>query len=181
MKKNNEVLVAEVVCAHGIRGYIKARFHTENSRNLEKLNTFFAFDGKSNQKIELKIVKGLEKNIAICSVKIDGKIVDNRNVAEEISKSKIYVNRNDLPKIEEDDTFYIVDLIGLEVRDDAGISIGKISGVFDFGAGDIIEIKLNNSKEITYPFKNEFFPEMKDDFVVLKMSKEDKSHYLESK
>ena len=40
MKENNEILVAEVVCAHGIRGFVKLRFYTEESKNLEKLKTF---------------------------------------------------------------------------------------------------------------------------------------------
>jgi len=177
MKKNNEILVAEIICAHGIKGHSKVRFYTENAKSLENLNTFFR---KSKEKIELKIIKELEKNILICSVKFDDKVVDNRNLAEEISKSKIYVNREDLPKIEEEDTFYIADLIGIDVRDERGINIGKITGVFDFGAGDIIEIRLKNSREITYPFKEEFFPEANNEFVVLKMPEEDKADYLES-
>ena len=40
------------------------------------------------------------------------------------------------------DEFYLADLEGLDVKNDAGETLGKAVKVYDFGAGPILEIDL---------------------------------------
>ncbi len=42
---------------------------------------------------------------------------------------------------EDEDEFYLADLVGLEVRDETGAKTGTVSAVHNFGAGDILEIR----------------------------------------
>jgi 16S rRNA processing protein RimM len=54
---------------------------------------------------------------------------------------ELYVPRERLPAIDEDDTFYVADLVGLDAVSADGSALGMVTAVHNFGAGDIIEIK----------------------------------------
>jgi len=62
-----------------------------------------------------------------------------REDMQKMKSTKLYVPRDALPPLE-DDEFYYADLIGLPVEDLQGDLLGKVKSVQDFGAGDILEI-----------------------------------------
>ena len=51
-----------------------------------------------------------------------------------------YVDRDRLPPPEDEDEFYLADLIGLSAVTPEGEVLGTVKSVQDFGAGDILEI-----------------------------------------
>ena len=51
----------------------------------------------------------------------------------------LHVPHSALPELDEDE-FYYSDLIGLDVENLEGETLGKIKSVQDFGAGDLLEI-----------------------------------------
>ena len=53
---------------------------------------------------------------------------------------RVYVDRDRLPPTE-DDEYYLDDLIGLEAVDETGAPAGIVAAVYNFGAGDLIELK----------------------------------------
>jgi hypothetical protein len=68
--------------------------------------------------------------------------INDRNAAEALNGLELYVERDNLPDEElEEDEFFYADLEGLEALDDQGVSYGTVTGVFDFGAGDLLELK----------------------------------------
>ena len=71
-----------------------------------------------------------------------------------------------MPEIEEEE-FYFADLIGLPVVNMKQEVIGKVGGVHNFGAGDIIEISAPEKKSELYPFTKELFPEITAEHVVM--------------
>ena len=52
-----------------------------------------------------------------------------------------YVDRDRLPAADEDE-FYFADLIGLAAVDPRGETLGEVIAMHNFGAGDIVELKL---------------------------------------
>ncbi|MDG1859036.1 MAG: ribosome maturation factor RimM, partial [Emcibacteraceae bacterium] len=73
----------------------------------------------------------------------------------------LYVDRSVLPKLEEEGDFYFEDLIGLKAKDQNGDLFGTVDGVFNFGAGDIVEVNLATEKgKKMYPFTDEIVPEV---------------------
>ena len=66
-------------------------------------------------------------------------IVD-RNAAETLRNTDLFVPRDRLPPIEEADTFYHADLVGLVAVEHDGAALGTITAIHNFGAGDLIEI-----------------------------------------
>ena len=64
-----------------------------------------------------------------------------------------------MPEPEEEDEFYVEDLIGLNVLEN-GESIGIIKSVRDHGAGDLVEIEFSNGKTDYFAFSLANFPEV---------------------
>lgn len=66
--------------------------------------------------------------------------VEGREAAEALRNTDLYVPRERLPPVEEADTWYHADLIGLRALTADGNPLGTVTAVHNFGAGDIIEI-----------------------------------------
>ena len=63
----------------------------------------------------------------------------DRTAAEALRGTELYVPREKLPETDADE-FYYVDLIGMTAKTPDGKILGKIAGVHNFGAGDMLEI-----------------------------------------
>ena len=58
----------------------------------------------------------------------------------------------------DEDEFLYADLIGLKVQDETGHDWGHVAAVFEFGAGDILEIKCADGKLRMIPFSKAAVP-----------------------
>jgi 16S rRNA processing protein RimM len=66
--------------------------------------------------------------------------IATREEAEARRGLRLFVDRARFPAIEDEDEFYIADLIGLAVVSPTGERLGRIRTVQNFGAGDLLEI-----------------------------------------
>lgn len=159
--ENKLILLGVISAAHGIRGDVLIKPYTEKPENLAKLRVT---DSDGNV-VAIKIIRNNKKNELIC------RIADctDRNQAEDLKGTKLYCGREDLPEIAEEE-FYIEDLRGLDVLDENEKTIGTISDVVNYGAGDIIEIKFEDGSAEMFPFTKELFPTVEKDHVVFARS-----------
>jgi 16S rRNA processing protein RimM len=87
--------------------------------------------------------------------------IGDRGAAETLRNLKLYIPRARLPKIEDADTFYHADLVGLLAVTPDGEELGTISAVHNFGAGDVIEIKPGAGGEpLLLPFTAAIVPKI---------------------
>ena len=91
---------------------------------------------------QFHFVRVLKQNIIIA--KIDG--INDRNTIESLRGTELYISRDELPKLKENE-YYQSDLIGFDVIRD-GEKIGIVDGFQNFGAGDIIE--LDNGEMVSF-------------------------------
>ena len=68
-----------------------------------------------------------------------GTPVADRNAAEKLVNTRLYVERDRLPE-PEDDEFYLADLVGLQAVAPDGSALGRVDVVHDYGAGASLEI-----------------------------------------
>ena len=66
--------------------------------------------------------------------------------------------RERLPELSED-TFYHRDLIGLSVSLSQGQTLGKVHALYNFGAGELLEVKTLKGTSMI-PFTHAMVPEM---------------------
>jgi 16S rRNA processing protein RimM len=86
--------------------------------------------------------------------------VNDRNAAEALKGVALYVDRARLPSAEEGE-FYHADLVGLAAEDREGHRIGTVVAVENYGAGDILELRLEGSRQTEMiPFADAFVPEV---------------------
>jgi 16S rRNA processing protein RimM len=85
--------------------------------------------------------------------------VEDRDAAQALAGTRLFVDRSVLPPPEADE-FYHADLIGLRVELPDGRALGTVSALHNFGAGDIIEIALPSGKRPLLPFDRATVPEV---------------------
>ena len=161
--KDKRVCIGKIVAAHGIKGEVKVLSYTLNGADIDKYGEAENF--AKTRKFNIKVVGSSKGSYR---VKIKG--IDNRNDAETLVGTELYVARDVLPKLE-DDEYYFSDLIGLKVcLKTKENEIGKVVCFDDFGAGTIMEIKLNNQKETELlPFTMEYVPtiNLKEGYIIV--------------
>jgi 16S rRNA processing protein RimM len=83
--------------------------------------------------------------------------IATRNDAEKLNGIELYVPREKLPAIDNDE-YYHADLIGLTAVNAADEPLGRVVAIHNFGAGDIIEIAPPKGATMLLPFTNAVVP-----------------------
>ena len=150
--KTKLVHLGTIIGVHGVRGFVKIKTFTTTPEDIVAYGPLSTHDGATTYSIHLK---HMSKGMVVAHV--EG--VTDRNQAENLKGTKLYVPAAKLPSLEEDE-FYYADLEGLEARTiGSGNIIGTISEIHDFGAGDFLVIlDADGTKEYTIPFTKEAVP-----------------------
>ncbi len=159
----NKVCLGAIVGVHGIKGEVKVKCFSDDEKNL---GSYGVLSNEAGDKtFSVKIV-GHSKELL--RVKIKG--VDDRNTAETLIGTGLYVNRDALPNLAEDE-FYHTDLVGLDAKNVAGDIIGVVNALYNFGAGDLIELKMNDGSLEMLPFTSSYVPtiNIKERFIIVEM------------
>jgi 16S rRNA processing protein RimM len=141
MRKPTEkrICVAQIGAAHGLRGGVHLRSFTEQQDAFAQYGPLETEDG--SRRLDIDSVKPSKDGF---TVRFIG--VTRREQAEALRNLNLYVDRDRLPAAE-DGEFYHADLIGLAAVTPQGDVLGEVIALHDFGAGDIVELKLAASGE----------------------------------
>jgi 16S rRNA processing protein RimM len=152
------IVIAKITSVHGIKGFVKLLSFATDPADFAKYSSK-VFDAKNNP-YKIKIISQVPGgNNDLFIVKIDG--VEDRNAAELLRNTELFIKRSDLKKAKKDE-FYYVDLIGLEVLNTNREKIGKVLAVNDFGAGGVVDIEFDKDLKNTesFAFTHQTFPEV---------------------
>ncbi|MBZ9817583.1 ribosome maturation factor RimM [Mesorhizobium sp. CA7] len=157
-KLENPVQMAVIGAAHGIKGELRVKTFTGDPLALADYGPLYARDGRAFQITDIRPAG------TVVVVRFKG--VGDRNAAEALAGTVLFVDRSVLPDDGEEDEFYHADLIGLDVRDDTGV-IGRVVAVHNFGGGDILDVTLAGRKGVLIPFTQAAVPHVSiaDGFV----------------
>ncbi|TPK71704.1 ribosome maturation factor RimM [Mesorhizobium sp. B2-4-15] len=151
-KPQNPVQMAVIGAAHGIKGELRVKTFTGEPMALADYGPLYARDGRAFQITDIRPAN------TVVVVRFKG--VNDRNAAEALAGTELFVDRSMLPDDGEEDEFYHADLIGLEIRDDTGAAIGKVVAVHNFGGGDILDVTLAGRKGVLIPFTQAAVPQV---------------------
>lgn len=139
--------VGKIVNTHGIKGEVKAIPLTDNPRRFNKLKWAYVSKEISNEMPKFDIVSVKHhKNFVI--LKFSG--IDDMNAAEKLKEHFVIIDRKDAVKLPKD-TFFICDLIGMNVFDTEEKKLGALTDVLSTGSNDVYVVKSDNNKEILIP------------------------------
>jgi len=148
----DRICVARIGAAHGVRGEVKLWSFTEDPAAVATYGPLETQDGA--QRFEIEALRPAKDHFV---ARIAG-VVD-RDAAEKLRNLELFIPRTRLPKIDDADTFYHADLIGLEVVTLDGTQVGTVHALHNFGAGDIIEIvPIGSGDPLMLPFNETTVP-----------------------
>lgn len=153
----DRVCLAAIAGAHGVRGLVKLKAFTERSEDALAYGPLEDEAGTRRFEVTLKGRAGGKAGDLLLAA-IAG--VETREAAEALRGIRLYVARAALPEIEEEETFYHADLVGLAAVDRDGKARGRIKAVQNFGAGDLLEIEDAEGGSFFLPFNKEAVPEV---------------------
>jgi 16S rRNA processing protein RimM len=131
---------------HGVRGELRVKSYTQDPA------TISAYEGLTDRtgRAIFKLTAARVMHDRMLVVRVAG--VDSRQDAENLAGVELFVAREKLPPLP-DDEFYHDDLVGLEALTDAGGRIGRVVALHNFGAGDILEIApASGGETLMLPF-----------------------------
>lgn len=138
---NKYILIGKVTTAHGVKGAVKIISFAENP---EDIFNYRVFD-KNGEVVKLKKIGVLSSGLFISQINE----INDRNEAEKLRNFELYIEASDLKKLS-DNEIYINELIGAKVESNG--KFGKVMNVYNYGAGDIMEIKWEDGNSMDIPF-----------------------------
>ncbi|HML08184.1 MAG TPA: ribosome maturation factor RimM [Xanthobacteraceae bacterium] len=156
-KSGRRICLGQIGAPHGVRGEVRLRSFTSDPGAIAGYGLLETEDGRTIAIERLQAAKDHFKHHFIA--RLSG--VHDRSAAERMTNVKLYVPRERLPEPSGADEFYHADLIGLAVCDPAGKRLGTVAAIYNFGAGDLIEVERAGAKSTQLlPFDAATVPEV---------------------
>lgn len=137
--------VGQIVNTFGVSGEVKVYPYTDDIKRFSKLKSVYIEKKSGMQEYKIQNVR-YHKNMVI--IKFEN--VENMNDAELLKNCYLKIDRKDAIKLPKD-TFFIADLIGLDVYTDEGKLLGKVEDIYSTGSNDIYVVKDELGKQVLLP------------------------------
>lgn len=137
--------VGQIVNTFGVKGMLKVKPFTDDANRFEELKKVYICKKEKLEEVEIEEVK-YHKDMVLLKVKG----IDDMNEAEKIKGLYLKIDRKNAKKLPKD-TYFIADLLGLQVYSDTGELLGKVDDIFRTGANDVYVIKDEKGKQLLLP------------------------------
>jgi len=135
MPDGARICLGQIGAPHGVRGQVRLRSFTSDPVAIAAYGSLQTEDGRI---LQLKSLRPAKDHFVAAFAGIC-----DRDAAGRLANAKLYVPRERLPQLADADEYYHADLIGLEAVDRDGRRRGRVVAVHNFGAGDLIEVRLD--------------------------------------
>jgi 16S rRNA processing protein RimM len=144
-----ELTVGRVVKAHGVTGEIVVEVRTDDPEIRFAPGAALRAKGSDDRERNY-VIEAVRVHGGRLLVRLEG--VAGRDAADALRGSLFVIDAEDLPPIEEPDTYYDHQLEGLRVRTTAGRDIGTVAEVLHTAAGELLAVNRDEAGELLVPF-----------------------------
>ena len=134
--------VGVISSTHGVRGEVKVFPTTDDVKRFKRLKEVILDTGKEELMLEIESVKFFKQFVIL---KFKG--FDNINDIEKYKTKSLYVTRANAVRLRKDE-YFIADLQGLTVIDEAEQVIGTLRDVMETGANDVYIVDMTDGREV---------------------------------
>ena len=152
-EENNLIFIGVVGNAKGLKGNVQINYFSKDLEKFKSYEYFYLGEKKEKYKVQKHFISGESFSLKFFDI-------NSREEAEVLKKKDVFIDSNQLNKLGVEN-WYQSDLIGLSVETPKGDLIGEIRAIYNFGAGDVIEIKLISGKVEMIPFTKDFVIDVK--------------------
>lgn len=146
------VLVGVFGAPQGVKGELRVKSFTGEPRDIGTYGPWTTADG--SRAFKVLSLRPLKDDMLVA--RIEG--IEDRDAAARLTHTELFIPRDRLPPPEPDE-FYHIDLIGLRAEDEDGRALGRVRGIENHGAGDIMEIEPEKPGDtLLVPFTLAFVP-----------------------
>ncbi len=160
--ESNMLLLGKFGAAQGLKGEIRLQSYTADPF---AIGSYGPLMSDNNRRFEITHLRA-GKNILIARVKN----ITDRTAAERLTNLPLYIDRALLGQIQEENEYFHADLVGLDVKTSDNLLLGKILALFNFGAGDMLEIRPSEGGiSVMLPFTKAAVPDinLNDKYVIV--------------
>ncbi len=148
------VCLGRAIGARGLKGEVRIKTFTEDPLAIGAYGPLQ--DEARTRQFEISNVQTAKDGVV---ARLKG--VSTREQADALKGVEFFVDRDRLPDVEDDSTFYFEDLIGLVAINENGSALGQVVAVQNFGAGDLLEVRpATGGATVLVPFTREIVPDI---------------------
>jgi 16S rRNA processing protein RimM len=142
MDDDSLIIIGKIVAPHGVRGDVRVIPLTDFPERFYKLKSVLLDDGK---KLNVSDARAYNQQILL---KFQG--LDDRTAVDPLKGKLIQVTKKDLVKLPEGH-YFIFDIVGLKVYDEAGVFLGAVTDVLSTGSNDVYITEQEGHKPLLIP------------------------------
>ncbi|MDO9555433.1 MAG: ribosome maturation factor RimM [Atribacterota bacterium] len=139
------IMIGKVVSTQGNKGEVNVLPLTDSIDRFKNLDNVFLRNKNSQTILNVEKIR-IKKDMVI--LKLKG--IENIEEAKVIVGSFLEVERKNAVKLSKD-TYFIFEIIGLEVYDENNIFLGKVENVISTGSNDVYVVKSKDKEELFIP------------------------------
>lgn len=142
---NKFIAIGKIVNTQGNRGEVRVIPLTDFPERFAGTERVYL---QQNGRFETRLVEKTYQHKKFIIVKLAG--VDDMNAGEALKGALVMIPREELMPLPED-TFYIFDIVGLEVVTTEGRFLGHVKEVLQTGANDVYVVERNARRPLLIP------------------------------
>ncbi|GAB7527427.1 ribosome maturation factor RimM [Paraburkholderia sp. 2C] len=147
---DDAIEVGAIVDAYGLKGWVKLAAHAGGGQGGDALlnaKRWWLLKAPQHGQLQGGARAQDRKSVPVKQSKVHGDSIvaqlgglADRDEALLLRGYRVYVRRSDFPALEADE-YYWVDLLGLDVVNEAGVELGKVADMIDNGAQSVLRIE----------------------------------------
>ena len=143
-ERGQRVPVGRISGIYGVKGWVRVYSYTQPRENILNYSPWLLYSGRQWRAVE--VLEGRRQGAGVIA-RLAG--CEDRDAARGLMETEIAVHRSQLASSGADE-YYWVDLIGLRVVNLQGIDLGRVRGLLETGAHDVLVV--NNGRERLIPY-----------------------------
>jgi 16S rRNA processing protein RimM len=148
--KDRPIPVARIGAAHGVKGEVRLKVYSGDAGAIARYKTLRDGSGRA---IEIRSLRASGKALVAA---LHG--VADRDAAQALVGAELFVSREEAAAGLARDEYLAADLVGMAVSTNDGAPFGVVADVANYGAGDILEIRLAGGGGEMFAFTARNFP-----------------------
>lgn len=126
------ILIGVFLGGSGLKGELKFTYFGDTLKDLKSYSCFWL---KSGEPMTFKAIRPLKE--LIYKVTIEG--ITTRTQADALKGTQIYIKKEQLLSLDQEDVFYTSLLIGCRIETETGTLLGSLLSIDNYGSTDILE------------------------------------------